>query len=307
MPVGVPETEVFAAADRVLARGERPTTERVRAELGRGSPARVGQLLEQWWDALAKRMAGETRLPDLPPAVAEAFKAVWVSAIEHGTGVAQAAVAQAKAELIQKQVRLAEERAGWERTLTDMGTARTTAEAARERAEARLGDLQQLLDQHIAQQAELQAQRDTLSSRCAQLEQALAAIQTQLAEHHQAAAQEREALQEHVRTTENRAHAEVDRARQDLKELRAQLTASQREHTAADRQQRQQLASVQAALTKAERAAAAQQARADALEQQLARLADLSTTLKTAPARKRRAAGATSRAAKREKKAPRES
>ena len=33
MAVGVPETEVFAAADRVLARGERPTVERVRAEL----------------------------------------------------------------------------------------------------------------------------------------------------------------------------------------------------------------------------------------------------------------------------------
>lgn len=55
MPVGVPETEVFAAADRVLARGERPTVERVRAELGRGSPARIGQLLETWWDALTKR------------------------------------------------------------------------------------------------------------------------------------------------------------------------------------------------------------------------------------------------------------
>ena len=107
MAVGVPETEVFAAADRVLARGERPTTERVRAELGRGSPARVGQLLEQWWDRLAKRLAGETQLPELPPAVAEAFKAVWVSATEHGTELAQAAVAQAKGELAQEQAHLA--------------------------------------------------------------------------------------------------------------------------------------------------------------------------------------------------------
>jgi len=49
MAVGVPEHEVFAAADAVLARGERPTVERVRMELGRGSPARVGGLLDQWW------------------------------------------------------------------------------------------------------------------------------------------------------------------------------------------------------------------------------------------------------------------
>lgn len=39
MAVGVPEADVFAAADRVLQRGDRPTVERVRLELGRGSPA----------------------------------------------------------------------------------------------------------------------------------------------------------------------------------------------------------------------------------------------------------------------------
>jgi hypothetical protein len=34
MAIGVPENDVFAAADSVLARGERPTVERVRLELG---------------------------------------------------------------------------------------------------------------------------------------------------------------------------------------------------------------------------------------------------------------------------------
>lgn len=34
MAVGVPEHDVFAAADAVLARGERPTVERVRSDLG---------------------------------------------------------------------------------------------------------------------------------------------------------------------------------------------------------------------------------------------------------------------------------
>jgi hypothetical protein len=61
MAVGVPENDVFAAADTVLARGERPTVERVRLELGRGSPARVGALLDQWWEQLAGRLRGETR------------------------------------------------------------------------------------------------------------------------------------------------------------------------------------------------------------------------------------------------------
>jgi hypothetical protein len=35
MAVGMPEDEVFAAADAVLARGELPTVKRVRLELGR--------------------------------------------------------------------------------------------------------------------------------------------------------------------------------------------------------------------------------------------------------------------------------
>lgn len=34
MAVGVPENDVFAAADAVLARGERPTVERVRLHHG---------------------------------------------------------------------------------------------------------------------------------------------------------------------------------------------------------------------------------------------------------------------------------
>ncbi|MNG36411.1 hypothetical protein D3C84_1234310 [compost metagenome] len=57
MAVGVPEHDVFAAADAVLARGERPTVERIRLELGRGSPARVGGLLDQWWARLAERLS----------------------------------------------------------------------------------------------------------------------------------------------------------------------------------------------------------------------------------------------------------
>ena len=69
MAVGVPENEVFAAADAVLARGERPTVERVRLELGRGSPARAGGLLDQLWRRLSERLSGETRLPALPSEV----------------------------------------------------------------------------------------------------------------------------------------------------------------------------------------------------------------------------------------------
>jgi hypothetical protein len=87
----------------VLARSERPTVERVRLELGRGSPARVGGFLDQWWTRLAERLSGETRQPALPKEVSQAFVAVWQQAIHLAQGVAE----QAQAE--QRQV-LATER-----------------------------------------------------------------------------------------------------------------------------------------------------------------------------------------------------
>lgn len=94
MAVGVPENDVFAAADAVLARGERPTVERVRLHLGRGSPARVGGLLDQWWARLAERLNGASRLPTLPIEVAEEFVAVWQQSIYLAQGVAEQALTE---------------------------------------------------------------------------------------------------------------------------------------------------------------------------------------------------------------------
>jgi hypothetical protein len=67
---------VFAAADAALARGERPKVEHVRLEFERGSPARVGELLDQWWARLAERLSGEIYLPALPAEVSQAFVAI---------------------------------------------------------------------------------------------------------------------------------------------------------------------------------------------------------------------------------------
>ena len=51
-PRGVQMEEVWAAADTVLNLGERPTIERVRQHLGRGSPNTVGPMLDGWYRGL---------------------------------------------------------------------------------------------------------------------------------------------------------------------------------------------------------------------------------------------------------------
>ena len=108
MAIGVPETEVFAAADAVLARGERPTVERVRQELGRGSPARVGSLLDRWWTGLAMRLSGETRLPTLPAEVSKAFVAAWQQAIHFAQGVAEQNLSEQRQVVAAERERVAE-------------------------------------------------------------------------------------------------------------------------------------------------------------------------------------------------------
>ncbi|HWK52813.1 MAG TPA: DNA-binding protein, partial [Hyphomicrobiales bacterium] len=160
MAVGVPENDVFAAADAVLARGERPTVERVRLELGRGSPARVGTLLDQWWEQLAARLRGEARLPGLPAEVAQAFRAIWQQATILAQGVAEQALSAQRQVLNEEREALGALEA---RARLDVAQARQQASEAvttRQGAETRLAGLEQLLAERQAQIYDLRAQRD---------------------------------------------------------------------------------------------------------------------------------------------------
>jgi len=258
MTIGVPDTEVFAAADRVLARGERPTVERVRGELGRGSPARVGQLLETWWEALAKRLGNHARLPDVPPAVAEAFSAAWAAAVTAGQAHGEAQVAPERAALVEVMTRAdaarAEHRVAREEAIR-------VAEHATVRADglaAQLTDLQARLADKEEQRSVGEADRRHLLVRLERVETSLADAERGRAEERAAAAREREVLQAHVRQVEDRAAQMVDRAREDLKAVRKELAIVQKERSLATKE----LQVAQQAHVVAERRAAVAEARA---------------------------------------------
>lgn len=319
MAVGVPENDVFAAADAVLARGERPTVERVRLELGRGSPARVAGLLDQWWERLAGRLRGETRLPGLPAEVAEAFVAIWQQATVLAQGLAEQSLAG------QRQI-LEEERAHTagieDAARQDVARYRHQAAAAlaeQQGAERRLADLERLLNQGQRQIEDLTQQRDGLKTerdagrdRVQELERLLLANRSDVE-------QARSAHEVYVRGVEERAHREVDRAREEnkatqllVKQLgkqtdqlreRRELAAAQlgeaREQNAglqalAEQQERQvqsaqdALKRVQDELSQAMKGLTAQQARAETLEQMIAQLRlPAKPTRKKAPAKRK--------------------
>jgi chromosome segregation ATPase len=272
MAIGVPETDVYQAADRVLARAERPTVERVRAELGRGSPARVGQLLEQWWDRLAKRLAGESLLPDLPADVAAAFKTVWTVASEQAMTTAQQQLVNARQALEQEKATLAAERSQWSVDLERARANTADAKDAQAVSEQRLADHQRLVEQLQIELRDVKAQRDKLREQADILVQDMMRLGAKLEKREKDHVAERTSTAAHVRTVEDRAHAEVDRARAEIKVLRTLHTQAERAGQAARDAAAREYKEHAAELRTAEREASAQRARAEALESQLKRL-----------------------------------
>lgn len=227
MAVGVPEHEVFAAADAVLARGERPTVERVRLELGRGSPARVGALLDQWWERLAERLRGETRLPSLPAEVAQAFVNTWQQAIILAQGVADQALASQRQVLAQEREALGALEARSRLDVTQARQQTAEAVAGRQGAETRLADLEQLLTQRLAQIDDLRSQRDELQAQRDEVRMQLTEAHLLLQESRAQAEQARSEEQRYTRDVEERAYREIDRVREESKALTTQLKTSQ--------------------------------------------------------------------------------
>ncbi|MGN6236976.1 DNA-binding protein [Dyella sp.] len=202
MASGVPEHEVWAAADAVLARGERPTVERVRTELGRGSPARVGQLLEQWWEQLAQRLKGHALLPELPGEVAQAFAEAWRLALSHAGTIAEEALIEQQNTRIAERTSLTQERKLWEVALAaaQADLAETTNKLIQ--AELQLAERQGLIDQLAAEVVDGRQQRDHLQAQLERRDVELDVLRTDYS-----------VAQVHIRTAEDRAHQQVDQVR----------------------------------------------------------------------------------------------
>jgi len=88
---------VFAAADQLLAGGERPTVECIRAALGSGSPNTVIRHLDAWWAGAGRRLRAKASLPAMRDAAAELVSALWAQAMQAATTLAQESAAASQA------------------------------------------------------------------------------------------------------------------------------------------------------------------------------------------------------------------
>jgi len=201
MARGITQDRVNQAADALLQRGERPTIEKVRGELGTGSPNTLIRMLEVWWADLAKRLAAQARadLPGIPDSVQRTMMALWSQAVVSSRQEADARLAE--------QERLAAERV-------------QTAEA--QQAESLRMAAQVQRDQQVTAEA-LANERQRTEELQAALSDALRSLNEA---HATAESQRRSGEEERVRlradlkrsvTTEERWLRELDRAREEAK------------------------------------------------------------------------------------------
>lgn len=235
---GVQQSEVWAAADALLAQGLRPTVERVRRQLGRGSPNTVGPMLETWFAGLAPRLgvsAGETGNEAPPVELRQAMDLLWRRAQEIANLDAQAALATERKLMHAQQHQVSIEREALAREVAAM----TEREALRNAALARAqGQADELTVQLRELQNALQQRDGELGSVRLSLARAMEAKDAALLEHQlsvKSLTDERLRLEARYSATEHRLLEDVDRARQEtraaqklVKEGEAQAAANRK-------------------------------------------------------------------------------
>lgn len=216
---GVQQHEVDVAADALLAERARPTVERVRAKIGRGSPNTVAPMLEAWFAALPPRLglAPQEEGNGMPAPVQQAVQVLWDTARGLAETTAVAALTSEREQLDAQRAALATERAE---------LARHAAEAGEREALLResAGQLRRQVEDMAARLSDAGA---ALKQRDDALIEARSSIATLVQEKDAAArahakgtegfTKERERLEERSAARERRLLEDVDRARQDAK------------------------------------------------------------------------------------------
>src|SRR5579859_1149560 len=95
--------DVFQAADALLLQGDRPTIDRVRMKLGRGSPNTINDHLDAWWARLGARLRDVPgqELPHLPDGLAHRLTHLWHEALDAARETLQESLAGREAALAQ--------------------------------------------------------------------------------------------------------------------------------------------------------------------------------------------------------------
>jgi hypothetical protein len=222
--------DVFQAADALLVDGHRPTIDRVRMKLGRGSPNTINEHLDAWWSTLGARLRdlpGQV-LPGLPDAVTTSLVQLWNLAVRESHQALlsslqerETAYATTASELDQRAAAIAER----ERALQE---SRAALESALVSAQRHLEETQRRGQQL---EAELRAREETialLTARESDLRVQVEALRGQVQNDMSTRLAEQVEQQRRAAADEARALREIDRARQESKEALRRAAVSEK-------------------------------------------------------------------------------
>lgn len=286
---GIQEPQVWAAADQLLVEGLRPTIERVRQKIGRGSPNTVSPMLERWFATLGKRLGNGSGAPvqssaanAMPPALLQVAHQVWDAArAEAAKTQAQQAEALRReielkaAGLEDQQAQLRQREVAFEHTRGSLESALASSRQALESVKGQLSAAARLQD---SAQGEIRRLRDLLA-------QAQAQLDGQRLEHRAGMTAREEALKEaqarHA-AREHRLLSDIDRERLAARQAASELAQEHKLRTRNEEENVSMLKTERAATRTAEKLA--EQLRADLAEKsaELVRLqAEIGSTKQT--------------------------
>ena len=228
---GVQQDDVWGAADSLIADGLRPTIERVRQKIGRGSPNTVSPMLEAWFATLADRLAvnkKEEKSGNIPTALEQALKDAWKIALSEAREKSALEIVQSQADLTQASqvlkereielVQIDQIRAVKLQALDDaLQVARNNTEDAR----ARLSKVQKLVSSREMEIQNLYSKMVTVEAeRDAERHRNQESVANNI--------QERQKIEERFQVVQHKLLEEIDRARQETKKISIEAQANEK-------------------------------------------------------------------------------
>ncbi len=209
MPRGITENDVWTACDALLVSGSRPTIERVRHHLGRGSPNTVGPHLDTWFKGLGARIqdpgsfAARSGVPDpVHAAASQLWEAAQAEARRDTEQRVAQGVAEAEARALAGETRAQQSEAA-------LQASAMTAQRAQEELTQAAGVLEEALRNHAAEKARFEEVRTALAATQLRIQQLEAELASQRAE----AAKQVAAAIERADAADHRVAMELERER----------------------------------------------------------------------------------------------
>ena len=323
MARGITDHDVFAACDALLLAGERPTIERVRQKIGRGSPNTVSPMLDAWFKGLGRRLQDPGAFaapPDVPEPILQAAQHFWETALAHTRAdfdarlreglataaanvesekkraeQAQTATREAHANATRLEQLLAEQGRQLDRAQQDLAAERARLEGVRAALATATSTLREHETQTSAEMAELRRQLEAALQRADAADRRVALELERERTARAKSERQVDALQRTLSTERQAALAAGDRAQALLNAARDREQAQATLHAAAAAElalERERIADLRAAGEASAADAVAARAQIATLQASLDRLANLakSGTRKATPVTRKRSA-----------------